>query len=341
MKVAMYYNNSDVRIEEMPRPAIGDGELLLKVMACGICGSDVMEWYRIKKAPLVLGHEIAGEISEVGRGVEDLKEGDRLIVSHHIPCNTCRHCLRGHHTTCDTLRKTNIEPGGFAEYTRIPQLNVDRGVFQLPDGLTYEQGTLAEPLATVVRSQRLAGIEHGDNVLVIGSGMTGLLHVKLALAQGAGRVFATDISDFRLRTAEGFGAQPIKASEDVPARLKELNKGLKADKVIVCTGSEAAARQALKSAERGGTIVFYAVPRPGIDIALPLNGLWKDEIRLMTTYGASPRDMEDAIRLIQTSRIRVDDMISHRLPLDRAGEGFCLAAEARESLKVIINPHAK
>ena len=142
MRVAMYYNNRDVRIEEMQTPHIGPGELLVKVMASGICGSDVMEWYRIKKAPLVLGHEIAGEIVAVGEGVKRFKAGDRVTVAHHVPCNTCHYCLNGHYSVCETLRTTNFSPGGFSEYTRIPQINVDRGTFILPDEVSYEEGTL-------------------------------------------------------------------------------------------------------------------------------------------------------------------------------------------------------
>ena len=128
MRVAMYYNNNDVRLEEMPKPKIGPGELLIKAIACGICGSDVMEWYRVKKTPRVLGHEMTGEIVEVGEGVNQYKVGDRVFVSHHVPCNTCRYCLSGHHTACETLHTTNFDPGGFAEYIRVPRINVDRGV---------------------------------------------------------------------------------------------------------------------------------------------------------------------------------------------------------------------
>ncbi|HMK51581.1 MAG TPA: alcohol dehydrogenase catalytic domain-containing protein, partial [Thermodesulfobacteriota bacterium] len=156
MRVAMYYNNSDVRLEEIPTPRIGPGELLVKVLASGICGSDVMEWYRIKKAPRVLGHEIAGEIVEVAEGLDRYKIGDRVFVSHHVPCNTCQYCLNGFHTLCDTLRTTNFDPGGFAEYIRIPRINVDRGVFILPDEISFEDGVFIEPLACVLRGQRLA-----------------------------------------------------------------------------------------------------------------------------------------------------------------------------------------
>ncbi|HEX9831385.1 MAG TPA: alcohol dehydrogenase catalytic domain-containing protein, partial [Thermodesulfobacteriota bacterium] len=133
MRVAMYYNNRDVRLEEMPTPKIGPGELLIRVQASGVCGSDVMEWYRLPKAPLVLGHEISGEVVDVGEGVQRFSKGDRVIATHHVPCNTCYHCLRGNHSACETLRKTHFDPGGFSEYIRAPSINVDRGVFVLPN----------------------------------------------------------------------------------------------------------------------------------------------------------------------------------------------------------------
>ncbi len=166
----MYYNNHDVRLEEIPTPQIGPGELLVRVEACGICGSDVMEWYRRDRVPLVLGHEIGGQIAAVGDGVGRYQEGDRVSAAHHVPCNTCHYCLSGHHTICDTLRQTNFDPGGFAEYIRLPAINVDRGVFLLPDEVSYEEATFIEPLACVLRGQRLAHTQPGHSVLVIGSG---------------------------------------------------------------------------------------------------------------------------------------------------------------------------
>lgn len=206
MRVAMYYNNRDVRLQELPRPQIGPGELLVKVLASGICGTDVMEWYRIKKAPLVLGHEITGEIVEIGEGIERYKTGGRIFVSHHIPCNTCRYCLSGHHTACETLHTTNYDPGGFAEYIRVPRLNVDRGVFLLPKEVSFEDGTFIEPLACVVRGQRVARLQPGQSVLILGSGVSGLLHLLLARALGAGRVITTDVNEYRLKAAQKFGA---------------------------------------------------------------------------------------------------------------------------------------
>jgi len=339
MRVAMYYNNRDVRLEEIPTPKIGPGEILVKVIASGICGSDVMEWYRIRKAPLVLGHEITGEIAEIGEGVKHYKITDRVFVSHHIPCNTCHYCLRGCHTACETLHTTNYDPGGFAEYIRIPHLNVDRGVFLLPDELSYEDGVFIEPLACVVRGQRLANLQPGQSILILGSGISGLLHLLLARTLGAGNIIATDISEYRLQMARKFGADAvIHAEEDIPARVRDINKGRLADLVVVCAGAPAAFTQALKSVDRGGTILCFATTEPGVDLSVPINEFWRNEIKLMPSYGNSPLDATVAIELIRSGRVPVGKMITHRLPLDKAGLGFRLVAQGGDSLKVIIAP---
>ena len=180
VRAAVYYNNRDIRVEERPVPLIGAGELLVRIEASGICGSDVMEWYRIKKAPIILGHEISGTITEVGAGRGPLQKGERVTVAHHVPCNTCRYCLEGNHSVCDMLRTTNFDPGGFCEFVRVPAVNVDRGTFLLPDSMSFEDATFIEPLGCVIRAFRMARFTPGTDVLVIGSGMSGLLHIKLA-----------------------------------------------------------------------------------------------------------------------------------------------------------------
>jgi L-iditol 2-dehydrogenase len=342
MKVLMYYSNSDVRVEDMPVPRIGAGELLVKVFASGICGSDVMEWYRIKKAPRVLGHEIAGEIVEVGDGIKKYKKGDRVFVSHHVPCNTCYYCLNGYHTACETLHNTNYDPGGFAEYVRIPGINVESGVYILPEVMSYDEGTFIEPLACVVRGQRLARIQPGKTVLVIGSGISGLIHINLARALGAGRIIATDITEYRLNAAERFGADAvINAKDNVRKRLLELNENRLADTVIVCAGALSASTGALTYVDRGGTVLYFAVPEPEVMVPVPMNDLWRNEITLMTSYGAGPLDLDIAMQLLSSRRVNLNDMITHRLSFREGGTGFQLVAEANESIKVIFEPHKK
>ena len=340
MRVAMYYNNHDVRLEEMPVPEIGPGELLLKVQASGLCGSDVMEWYRIQRAPIVLGHEVSGEVVQVGAGVDRYTEGDRMVVTHHVPCNACHWCLSGRHTACNTLHNTNFDPGGFSEYLRIPQINVDRGVFPIPDHVPYEEASITEPLACVYRGQKRANLQPGQNVLVLGSGLAGLLHINLARALGAGRIIATDMVDYRLDAARRLGADTaFSATEDVPARLREANGGRLADLVIVCTGALPALSQALQSVERGGTVLFFAPTEPGVSLPVPINDVFfRNDVTLTTTYAGAPADLATALDMIGSGRVQVGQMISHRLGLAEAGLGFKLTAEAGDSLKVIIQP---
>ena len=336
----MWYNNQDVRVEEMPIPRIGDGELLVRVEASGICGSDVMEWYRLDRAPLVLGHEIGGQIVDTGNGVERYQEGERISAAHHVPCNTCNYCLGGHHTVCDTLRHTSFDPGGFAEYIRLPAINVDRGVFVLPHEVSFEEATFIEPLACVLRGQRQAQIQPGQSVLVIGSGIAGLLHVQLAKALGAGLIVATDVSNYRLEAAHRFGADiTIRAEEYAADRLRQVNQGCLADLVIICTGATPAIKQALESVERGGTILFFAPTDPGVSIPISINDLfWRNDITITTSYAGSPADYSAAMELIRARRINVREMITHRLGLAETGLGFQLVAEAQNSIKVIIEP---
>jgi L-iditol 2-dehydrogenase len=339
MRVAVYYNNRDIRLAEMAVPKIGPGELLVRIRASGICGSDLMEWYRIKKAPLVLGHEIAGEVVEVGAGVTRFHIGERVFVSHHVPCGQCRYCRAGHQSVCDMLRTTHFDPGGFAEYIRVPKINVQLGTLPLPDEITFEEGSFIEPLACVVRAQRFARLAAGQTVLVIGSGISGLLHVQLARTRGAARVIATDISDFRLKAAVRFGADAaIHGTEDVPARFSELNDGRLADLVIVCTAALPAIQQAVRSIDRGGTLLFFAPTAAGVDVPIPLFDFWRDEISVVTSYAGSGEDLVESIALIRGRQVRVAEMITHRLPLSEAGRGFELTASGQNSIKVVIDP---
>jgi len=324
----------------MPVPQIGPGELLIRIEASGICGSDVMEWYRRDKVPLVLGHEIAGEVVEVGQGVEQYKKGDRVSASHHVPCNTCRYCLKGHHTVCNTLRQTHFEPGGFAEYVRLPAINVDRGVYLLADEVSFEEATFIEPLACVFRSLRMARFQPGRTVLIMGCGIAGLLHVQLAKALGAGRIVATDIVESRLEAARKCGADVVlHAKEDVPSRVREVNDGWLADLVLICTGAKSAQIQGMESVERGGTVLFFAPTDPGVTVPLSINDFFfRNDITLTTSYAGSPGDHVEALELIRLGRLRVKEMITHRFGLAEIGEAFRLVAEARDSLKVIIEP---
>ncbi|HEC87019.1 MAG TPA: alcohol dehydrogenase [Thermoplasmatales archaeon] len=339
MKVAVYYNNKDVRVKEVPVPEINENEILVKVRASGICGSDVMEWYRIKKAPRVLGHEIAGDIVKVGEKVKKYKVGDRVFVSHHVPCNTCKYCLEGKHTLCNTLHSTNFDPGGFAEYIRVPEINVDRGVFLLPDEISYEEGVFIEPLACVIRGFRIAEIMPGQTILIIGSGITGLLQLKLAQARGATKVICVDVSEYRIKKAIEFGADlAMHASEDIPKKIKEINDGYLADVVIVSTGAPKAILQAIECIEKGGTLLLFAPVAPDVEVPIKMFDIWNKQIKIVSTYAGAPRDIMEAIEALKSKTIEVKDMITHRIGLEEIQKGFDLVAEAKESIKVVVVP---
>ncbi len=339
MKVAMYYNNNDVRIEEQEIPEISDDEILVKVVASGICGSDVMQWYRVKKAPLVLGHEISAVVEKVGKNVKDFKVGDRVFVTHHVPCNKCSFCKKDQQTLCPTIKKTKFYPGGFAQYLRVPSINIRFGTFKLPDLVSDYEATFIEPLACVVRGFRVAHYKKGDSVLVLGSGMAGLLNIKLAKAYGAKKIFATDIDSYRLDIAKKMGADVvISAKEDVAEEIKKNNDGHLADFVILCAGVSSAVRQAIESVNPGGTILWFAMTAPGVDVPIPFFDLWNKQVATYSTYAGAGRDITEAIDLLKDKKIDVNDMITHKLPMDETAKGFKLVADAKDSMKVIIEP---
>jgi len=340
MLVAVYYNNRDIRIQEMPKPEIASDEILVKVMACGICGSDVVEWYRVPKAPRILGHEATGIIEKTGEEVTQYNVGDRVFVSHHVPCNKCQYCLKGHHTACETLHTTNYYPGGFSQYIRVPKINVEYGVYKLPSNMSYHEGTFIEPLACAIRGQRLAAIQKEDTLLIIGSGMSGILHTQLAKLKGAQRIIAADINPYRLKLAKKFGAHhTINAKENLPQKLREINQGKPADQVVICTGAKQAALTSLECIDKGGTILFFAVPDPTVKIPVLINQFWRKEITIKTSYGAAPRDLEESLEILAQKKVNVTDMVTHKLSLQQTLEGFRLVADAGESLKVIVEPN--
>ncbi|MCJ7635184.1 zinc-binding dehydrogenase, partial [Candidatus Bathyarchaeota archaeon] len=230
-------------------------------------------------------------------------------------------------------------PGGFSQYIRVPKINVEYGTYKLPSHLSFEEGTVIEPLGCVVRGQRLAGIAKDDCVLIVGSGMTGLLHLKLARQKGVERIILADINPYRIKLAEKFNADFAVDSRDLPQKLRELNDGRLADKVIVCSGAMQASLTALECVDRGGTILFFAVPDPTVKIQIPLNRFWRYEITLKTSYGAAPNDLDESLLLLARKKIEVKDMITHRLSLKEINEGFSLVSRSEKSLKVIIEPN--
>ncbi len=335
MKVAKWYNNRDIRIEEVPRPEAGSGEILVRILSCGICGSDIVEWYRLPRAPLVPGHEIGAQVVEVGAGVRDLKGGELVFIPPKVPCLECRLCENGHEAICSAVK--DRLPGGLSEYVLVPAELVKRGVYLLPENISYDRATFIEPLACAVRAQRLAHVRGEQTVLVMGCGMSGLLHIKLA-GQRNCTVLATDTLPMRRRAALDFGAHHvIDGADDVPGELMKIS-GRKADLVLMCTSAMPAFDQAWRCVEKGGAIVFFAVPGPDREVTVPVNDFWMKEIRMLTSYYCAPSDIAEAMDLIAAGRIQVDDMITHWLPLEDVARAFQLVMEGGDSIKVIIRP---
>jgi L-iditol 2-dehydrogenase len=287
MKAALWYNNSDIRIQEVPRPQPGPDEMLVKIISCGICGSDIVEWYRLPRAPLVQGHEIGGQIVETGKNVRDFKPGDRVFIAPKVPCLACDYCKRGHFPVCTNI--TDRLPGGFSEFVLVPKALVNRGTYRLPQTLSYDQSTFIEPLACVIRAQDLAHVMDGQTVMIIGCGMSGLLHVKLAKTKQS-QIIAVDINEDRLTLAQDNGAHIlVDATGDMSEALTQFPK--RPDVVILCTSAPSAIDLAWRSVDKGGTIVFFAVPDPQTDVIVPINDFWMKEITILTSYYCGPPDI--------------------------------------------------
>ncbi|HXX53048.1 MAG TPA: zinc-binding dehydrogenase, partial [Thermodesulfovibrionales bacterium] len=300
MKVAKLYSVNDIRIEDVPIPEIGPRDALIKTRACGICSGDTMPWYIEKKAPLVLGHEPVGEIVELGKELFNASAsscspvpfslGDRVFVHHHAPCMTCRYCRRGSHVQCETWRSTRIIPGGISEYILIPEINLRNDTLTLPDEMSYEDGTLVEPTACVVKSFSRSAIKKGDTILIIGLGVMGQLHILLARRFGAEKVIGADSVRFRLNKALQFGADHVVdvSKSDLLDKIRGLTGGKMADVVIVGPNSAAAMRQGIELASRGGTVVLFTPAKPEEDLRIDPNFLYFRDVSLVPSYSCGP-----------------------------------------------------
>jgi L-iditol 2-dehydrogenase len=326
MKAALWYNNKDLRIEEREKPKPYGKDLLVKIYSCGICGSDVVEWYRLPRAPLIPGHEFGGEVVDTGPDQKEYKIGDRVFAAPKVGCGECKYCRKGHHSICPNI-DARLE-GAFAEYVLVPDQLVDAAVFRLPDTMSYDEATFIEPLACSYRAQKFAGVRKGDRVLVIGCGMSGLLHVKLAVHAGA-EVTATDINDNRLTYAANYGATPVNAGKKIKGKF---------DVVLLCAAALPAFEVAWESADLGGVVVLFTVPAPGKQVVVPVNDFWRKEIKIIHSYYCGPDDLKAAFDLISGKKISVEEMVTHRFPLEKIQEGYRLVTEAGKSIKVIINP---
>ncbi|MBT4644664.1 MAG: alcohol dehydrogenase catalytic domain-containing protein [Deltaproteobacteria bacterium] len=338
MQAAVYYNNQDIRIEEHPIPDIGPGEVLIKTAACGLCGSESMEWYQIKHAPKIMGHEASGTIEAVGEGVTGFKEGDRVFVNHHIGRIHSHTALRGHFTCDPYYKQKNLNPGTMCQYFSASAEHVLTDTHIIPDHVPFGAATVIEPWGCVIGGLKTAGIQPGDTVAVVGCGFMGQGFVHMAPLFGSGKVFALDFSDYRLGKAQHMGAthsiNPRK--EDPDTKLKDLNQGRLADVVITTVPNTKALDQALSLIGPGGTLHINAPPAPDQNWQISPYDLYMKEVTTTNKYSADHNDIYSALRWLDAGRIDPEPVITHRFELDGTPEAFELLVKADKSIKSVI-----
>ena len=337
-RAAVYGPDGSIALEDVPLPPPGDGELLVKITACGICPGEVMAWYVARKAPFVLGHEPVGVVEACGPDAGPFGVGERVFVHHHAPCLRCRRCERGDYVQCETWRATKLNPGGMSQYAIVPAPAVSNDVIPLPDWVDDDTGTFVEPLATVVKSLRRANVARGNRVLVIGLGVMGLLHVMLARLHGADVVIGSDAIASRRAKALEEGADHAFEPDGLAERVRSVTDGEGADVVIVGPGSTAAMDASAACVARGGTIVLFTPLPPGIAWQMPVHDLYFNDNRIVASYSAGPDDTREALRVLEGG-FPVGRLITHRLPLTDVQKAYKSVADAGETLKVIVYPN--
>jgi len=338
MRAAVAHDFKDIRIEEMLIPDVGAREALVKISACGICSGDVMPWYIRKKAPIVLGHEPAGTIVEIGKDVKNFRVGDRVAIHHHAPCFTCRFCRRGDYVQCDTWRKTKIVPGGISEFVKIPEENLTGDTLLIPDKVSLEDATLTEPTACVVKGFKRANIKPGDIVLVQGLGTMGQLNVLLARHYGAKTVIAADFNNYRCEFAKLTGADLVVnlKEQDLFEAVKATTGGVMADIVVVGPSSIKAMEEGIRCCGRGGTVLLFTPTPTEENLTINPHDIYFNEISLVPSYSCGPFDTREALELIEMGVVTAKKIVTHRFPMEEAGEAFNVTADAGDSIKTLV-----
>jgi len=334
VNAAVYLGPGVVALREWPRPSAGPGELLLKVRGCGLCGSDIAKIRSGRVTPpAVFGHEVVGDVSEVGPGVSAFEVGDRLVVAHHVPCFACHYCRRGSPSMCRSFKTVNLDPGGFAEYLRVPAPNVQHAAFRVPKELSDEAASFTEPLACSLRAVRRAQVIAGDLAWVVGLGSVGCLFVQLLRRSGV-TVLASDLVPARLALGKRFGAEAFRSEEALGERARDLTGGRGVDVVLVTAGGRSVLPGAISVVRDGGAVHYFAGGE-GEDLPLPLDQLYHRELTVTATYSSSPAELAEAFDLLAQGQIQVDGLMTHRLPLSRLAEGVALMVE-RQAVKVFV-----
>jgi L-iditol 2-dehydrogenase len=338
MRAAIYAGPGDVRVEDYPMPEQpGPGELLVQIKVCGVCGSDVTEWYMNPRAPVVLGHEPAGDVVAVGSGVSTFQVGDRVAIHHHVPCMMCDLCQHGNHTSCPTFKKTRLYPAGMAEYVRIPAEIVERDILKIPDSLPYEAGALIEPIACCVRALDRAGIQQGDHVLVVGAGFNGVVMGLLAPHWGANKVLLLDRLPVRMARAEALGLHVLNVDDaDVMEQVRHWAGGRGPHTVMVTASNEKALNMAFDLCAPGGTLMLYAPTNPDYRWPLNTNRVLFGEVNVKGSYSAGPFDTRRTMALLEAGHISVEQLVTHRFPISAADQAWHLTKAAGDSLKVMV-----
>jgi L-iditol 2-dehydrogenase len=324
-----------IELREWPEPVPGPGELVLRMSGCGLCGSDILKINAAAPGPAVLGHEVVGQVAAVGPGVRRFAPGDRLVVAHHVPCFDCHYCRRGSPSMCRHFKRVNLDPGGFAELVRVPAPNVAHAAFRLPAEMTDETASFTEPLACCLRAVKRTRVGAGDTALVVGLGSIGCLLAQLLALEGV-RVLASDLLEDRRALGRRLGARVVDTDAALDVALREATEGRGADLVILTAGGAAVLPAAAARVRDGGTLHYFA-GGAGDGLPLPLGTLYHRELTLTATYSSSPAELAEAFALLASGRVRLDGLISHRLPLGRLGEGVELMRR-HEAVKVYVTP---
>ncbi len=330
-------------LREVETPIPGPGGLVVKMEACGLCGTDIEKIRGEYTAAMpVLGHEAVGTIAAVGEGVDGFHEGDRVFPHHHVPCHACYYCKAGSETMCNMYRSSNLTPGGFSEFFRVPRWNVSKGgVLKLPDGLNFDVASLVEPVACCVRALDKLNVQPGESVLVAGAGPVGMMHSMLLKSMGAS-VIVSDVSEGRLEFAGKAGVHLVinANKEDVPNTVKSETEGRGSDVAIIASGTPASIIQGLRSVRKGGQVCVFGMPHKGSVLDYDISDLLNSEIRVITSYGATETETKKALVRISSLRDEFSSLVTHKLPLSRFDEGVDTAASGR-GMKIVISPDSR
>jgi len=340
MKAAFVKDSSSVVVEDVEKPILGTGDVLVKMHACGICGSDLEKVFGKYSQPSTrLGHEPSGTIEKVGENVTDFKKGDRVFVHHHVPCYSCHFCLHGNETMCEKYSETNLSPCGLAEEFIVPQWNVNHGgILKIPDSMSFEEAAMIEPLACCIRAWDKFSFQKGDSAAIFGVGATGMMHVMLSIVHEFDKIFCIDVNEFRLEFAKKFNiTDAIKSSvPDIKQKILDQTDNRGVDVAIVATGSLQALSSAIDLVRKGGTVVMFGVPSKDAMINLNMSVIYSKEITMISSYAASDSDTKAALELIQSSKIDVKKLITHRYNIKDSPKAFEHAHHGVDSMKIII-----